>query len=271
MDGSGFLMQVSFSRLIKSSVPLCLAAVLSSCTFGVPMGSQPSSHDSTPTGKSKYGNPSSYVVMGQRYFVLDSYQGFTQRGKASWYGADFHGKRTSSGEVYNMHDMTAAHKTLPLPVYVKVNNLDNGKTIVVKVNDRGPFVEGRIIDLSFAAAKELGVVGPGTANVEISALESKTSEARPPVRVIPLKVEAEVGGIFVQLGSFGSELNAKNMISDLEQQNEKPLLISQVTTASGLFYRVRLGPLLDVNEATSVQKRLKSKGFSNARVVVDDE
>lgn len=244
---------------------------LAGCTFGVPIGQDSTSQPSTITGKSKYGNPDSYVVMGKRYYVLDSSTGFTQRGLASWYGADFHGKRTSSGEVYNMHDMTAAHKTLPLPVYVRVKNLDNGKSAVVLVNDRGPFVDKRIIDLSFAAAKKLGVVGPGTANVEISALDSKNSDKRPPVRVIPLVESHDVGDVFVQLGSFGEEANAQKLLTDLKQSKEKPLVISSIETSKGKFYRVRLGPLLDVSEAESVQKRLKQKGYKHARVVIGDE
>ena len=147
----------------------CVILILSACSFGVPIGGhqQDSWHS---TAKSKYGNPSSYVVMGQRYYVMDSARGFTQRGIASWYGEPFHGRRTSSGETYNMHAMTAAHKTLPLPVHVRVRNLSNGKSIVVKVNDRGPFLHNRIIDLSYAAAKKLDMVGAGTAEVEIVAL-----------------------------------------------------------------------------------------------------
>jgi rare lipoprotein A len=111
------------------------------------------------------------VEFGERYKVLQSSNGFREKGLASWYGIDFHGRDTSSGEVYDMYEMTAAHKTLPLPTYVRVSNLDNGRSSIVKVNDRGPFIEGRIIDLSYAAAYRLGITGPGTANVEIIALE----------------------------------------------------------------------------------------------------
>lgn len=265
-------MDGNINYYLKLLAALAVIVGLSACTLGVPMGqSTPTSQQSTSTTKSKYGNPDSYVVMGKRYYVIESSIGFTQRGLASWYGADFHGKRTSSGVIYNMHDMTAAHKTLPIPVYVKVKNLDNGKTAVVKVNDRGPFVDKRIIDLSFAAAKKLGVVRPGTANVEISALDSKNSQTRPPVRVIPLAKSSDSGDIFVQLGSFGSESNAKNLLSNLQKNNEKPVLISSVKTAKGQYYRVRLGPLLDLNEAESVKKRLKQKGYSNPRVVVGDD
>jgi rare lipoprotein A len=258
--------------------------ILSGCTFGVPIGSSPGGSPGTDnidldaSGKAKYGNPSSYVVFGKRYFVMQSGRGFVQRGTASWYGPDFHGKRTSSGETYNMHAMTAAHKTLPLPTMVRVKNLFNGKTVVVKVNDRGPFVNDRIIDLSQAAAKQLGIIGPGTAEVEISALtatdhKSAANEARPKVRAIPLKAAvADNSGedIYLQLGSFGSEVNAVNMRNRLNAQDEQAVLISPINTGSGTFYRVRLGPLLDVGEAESVQKRLLRKGYSNVRIVVGE-
>jgi rare lipoprotein A len=258
--------------------------ILSGCTFGVPMGSSPGETPGTDnieldaTGKSRYGNPGSYVVFGKRYFVMKSAQGFVQRGIASWYGPDFHGKRTSSGETYNMHEMTAAHKTLPLPTMVRVKNLTNGKTAIVKVNDRGPFAHDRIIDLSYAAANKLGVIGPGTAEVEITALsatnhKAAAAEPRPPVRAIPLPtatVEDNAGEIFLQLGSFGSEVNAVNMRNKLNAQNEQAILISPIDTGSGTFYRVRLGPLLDVSEAESVQKRLLRKGYQNVRIVVGE-
>lgn len=251
-----------------------LVAWLSGCTFGVPLGSGPSGPGAagTSSGKSKYGNPRSYVVFGKRYYVLQSASGFVERGTASWYGPNFHGKRTSSGETYNMHALTAAHKTLPLPTWVKVRNLQNGKSVVVKVNDRGPFKDERIIDLSYAAANKLGVVGPGTAEVEVVALESADSTARAPVRVIPLASPQDaVDEIFIQLGSFGSEQNALELQSELHANDEKPIVISELETGTGTFYRVRLGPLLDVNEAVSVQKRLKRKGYHESRIVIDEE
>jgi rare lipoprotein A len=120
--------------------------------------------------RSKRGNPSSYVVFGKRYFVLATAAGYLERGAASWYGPGFQGSPTSSGEKYDMYAMTAAHKTLPLPAYVRVTNLNNGKSVVVRVNDRGPFVAGRIIDLSYTAAAKLDMVRAGTAPVEVQAL-----------------------------------------------------------------------------------------------------
>lgn len=245
---------------------------VTACTFGVPINEKSMTKAPPSTGKSKYGNPDSYVVFGKRYFVMASGKGFVQRGIASWYGPDFHGKRTSSGETYNMHAMTAAHKTLPLPTHVKVRNLSNGKSVVVKVNDRGPFAHDRIIDLSFAAAKKLGVIGPGTAKVEVSALDTAQSTRRATVRAVPLARQVSASGdVFVQLGSFGSEVNAKNLLDNLHYNNEKPVVISLISTDNGIYYRVRLGPLLDIGEADSVQKRLRRKGYKNARIVIGDE
>ncbi|MBL7001027.1 MAG: septal ring lytic transglycosylase RlpA family protein [Gammaproteobacteria bacterium] len=247
---------------------------LSACTFGVPVGGahESSSNKLPAVSKSKYGNPSSYVVMGERYHVMESSQGFIQRGLASWYGADFHGKRTSSGEVYNMHAMTAAHKTLPIPVYVRVRNLSSGKSAVVLVNDRGPFVENRIIDLSYAAAKKLGVVGPGTAEVEIEALDTHKDSPRKTVRSIPLQQQPKLSetSVFIQLGSFGNVANAQNLLNDLNDNQEQAVVIQQVNTEKGDFYRVRLGPLLSINEANVIHARLVGKGYSNAKIVFDD-
>lgn len=127
--------------------------------------------------RSKYGNPASYEVYGQTYQVLATARGYSERGKASWYGEDFHGKRTSSGEPYNMHAMTAAHRTLPLPTYVRVTNLQNHREVIVRVNDRGPFHDNRIIDLSFAAATELGILGSGTADVEVTTVDPVVAAA----------------------------------------------------------------------------------------------
>jgi len=124
--------------------------------------------------KSRIGNPSEYEVFGKTYEVLDSAKGFRERGVASWYGSKFHGRKTSSGETYNMYNMTAAHKHLPLPTFVLVTNMDNGKQLVVKVNDRGPFVDDRVIDLSYGAAARLGVLDSGTARVRLEAVSSHT-------------------------------------------------------------------------------------------------
>jgi len=129
--------------------------------------------DAVPTEEplSPYGNPEEYEVFGETYHVMESSSGYVSEGLASWYGEEFQGRRTSSGEPYDMYLMTAAHKTLPLPTYVEVTNLENGRRAVVRVNDRGPFHPDRVIDLSYVAARKLGIVGPGTARVRVRALE----------------------------------------------------------------------------------------------------
>ncbi len=246
---------------------------LGACTFGVPIGDRGKVQvgGGTSAKKSSSGNPSSYVVFGKRYYVLDSAEGFVERGIASWYGIKFHGRKTSSGEVYNMHAMTAAHKNLPLPTWVHVKNLDNGRTAVVKVNDRGPFVDGRVIDLSYAAAVKLGVKGPGTANVLISAIDRGQTRPTSVVRTIPLTDQPEKDvPLFIQMGSFASQVNAANLVQDLRAANENSARISQLQTQDGMFYRVRVGPLYDIDEANAVVRRLRSKGFQTARIVVQD-
>ena len=265
---------------MKAVAVALLSLMLAACGFGVPIGGQPSPQVASnssmvidSSGKAKYGNPKSYVVNGERYYVMESAKGFAERGIASWYGPNFHGKRTSSGVTYDMHAMTAAHRTLPLPTRVKVENLSNGKSVVVLVNDRGPFAKNRVIDLSYAAAKKLDMVGPGTAEVEVTALTGP-GDTRATVRAIPLPAPAapdEGGEIFLQLGSFSNEINAINLRSRLNSDKEQAIVISSIETGSGTFYRVRVGPLLDVNEALAIQRRLRDKGYGETRIVVGDE
>ena len=138
--------------------------------------------------KARYGNMKSYVVYGKTYYPKQSSRGYVERGVASWYGTKFHGRKTSSGERYDMHQMTAAHKTLPLPTYALVKNLDNGRSAIVKVNDRGPFVGDRIIDLSYAAAKKLGVDKKGLAQVEVVSIDPRDHDGKVPK---PFQVAAE--------------------------------------------------------------------------------
>ena len=259
-------------RLLLSSL-LLTVLTLGACTFGVPIENR-SQSSSVPKAepKSKLGNPPSYVVFGKRYYVLDSAEGFVQRGKASWYGTKFHGRPTSSGETYNMYALSAAHKTLPIPVYVHVKNLDNGRSMIVRVNDRGPFVEGRIIDLSYAAAKKLGVDGPGTANVEIRTVSPGKTRSTNVASTASLNQELKPDiPLYIQMGSFSSHTNASNLVQNLRNANESSAQISQLQTDGGLFYRVRVGPLYDMDEANAIVRRLKNKGFQTARIVVQDD
>ena len=181
-------------QLLSKSVLLFVTLLLGGCggtAFIEERDSGPTEHrdlsqvqNAVPRSepRSRYGNPDSYEVFGKRYYVMDSSKGFSERGIASWYGTKFHGRRTSSGERYDMYAMTAAHKSLPLPTYVRVRNLKNQRSIIVKVNDRGPFHNNRIIDLSYAAAHKLGIAGAGTGLVEIAALDPSTPD-EPVMRV----------------------------------------------------------------------------------------
>ncbi len=265
--------------IARAGILVFTLGTLAGCTFGVPIGERGAAAPGAvprsgvpPVNRSEQGNPPSYVVFGQRYHVLDDAHGFRQRGLASWYGTKFHGRRTSSGEIYDMYAMTAAHKTLPIPIYVHVRNLENGRSAVVKVNDRGPFIEGRIIDLSWAAARKLGVDGPGTAKVEVSVLEPGQVEPDEEVRTIAL---ADAGPedvpLFVQTGSFSNYVNATNMVRSLLAVNESAVRISRLETEAGALYRVRVGPLYDMDEANAILQRLHDKGFQTARIVVQEE
>jgi rare lipoprotein A len=200
-----------------------------------------------PEPKSRIGNPKKYTVFNKTYNVLPSSKGFKQKGVASWYGKKFHGYHTSNGEVYDMYGMSAAHKTLPLPTYVKVTNLDNGKHVIVKVNDRGPFHEDRIIDLSYAAASKLGILASGTANVEISSVESKT----------------DLQQLFVQVGKFSVEQNAKKMakqIAMITKGQGHNIQVQRKNTKQGKVFHVHIGPLRDeVAVAEVTNKLLKHK------------
>ncbi len=227
-----------------------------------------------PTQRSKSGNPSSYVVFGKRYHVLSSSQGYKERGLASWYGSKFHGKRTSSGEPYDMHAMTAAHKTLPLPTYVRVTNLKNGRQVVLKVNDRGPFHENRIIDLSHTAAVKLGIKGTGTGLVEVEAITpgqtpaptvTSISKAPPSSVSIPSSIN-----LYLQLGAFVSSKNAyqlKNQINSALSSDDAS--VSTTVKNGQQFYRVRLGPLNGAKQADTLALQLTEKGFVNHRIVID--
>jgi rare lipoprotein A len=210
--------------------------------------------------KSKYGNKPSYVVLGKRYYTLDSAHGFVERGIASWYGQKFHGRRTSNGETYDMYAMTAAHKGLPLPAYVKVTNLNNGRAVVLRVNDRGPFHEGRVIDVSYTAALKLDMLRDGTAPVEVRALQGGA-----PVRA----TKAGPVAIFVQAGAFSEELNARRLYERLEQRFSEPVRTDIVQVGGQTLHRVRIGPMTTVKAADEALADLGRLGVTDARLVVD--
>ena len=193
---------------------------------------------------SKYGNPSSYTVFGKKYKVLKNAANFKQSGIASWYGTKFNGKLTSNRERYNMMTMTAAHKTLPLPCYVKVTRTDTKKSIIVRVNDRGPFVDNRIIDLSYAGAKKLDMLKYGTAPVTISVIS--------------------FGEYWLQAGAFNTKENAKQQQQQINQQTN---LIAKITHPNK-WYKVQLGPFENEKETLSAQNQLDEIGIKSIKTKV---
>lgn len=224
--------------------------------------------------RSKRGNPPFYEVFGKRYFVMDSAAGYVERGVASWYGPGFHAASTSNGERYDMYGMTAAHKTLPLPTYVQVTNLGNGRSVVVRVNDRGPFKDGRIIDLSYTAAAKLDLLRAGTAFVEVRALASgQTSPAPPTVTSTPVGAAAPqtpaAGEMFVQAGAFSNEANATKLAAQLHARGLDKSFVRQDTVNGQVLYRVRVGPIPSVTEFDRVLARLKALGIDDARLAPD--
>jgi rare lipoprotein A len=211
------------------------------------------------------GNPPFYEVDGKRYFVMDSGSGFTERGIASWYGTKFHGRTTSSGEPYDMFAMTAAHRNLPLPSFAKVTNLTNGRSIVVRINDRGPFAHNRIIDLSYAAAVRLGIVGEGTGLVELRVLDPDRPEG-------PIVAQDPVGPpprLFVQVGAFASRDNAERVVERLNAAQLYNVELTPHEAGSPPLWRVRAGPLADVDEVDAVAQKISDAGFPEARIVID--
>jgi rare lipoprotein A len=234
--------------------------------------------------RSRYGNPQTYVVFGQRYRVKDSAKGHVERGLASWYGPGFHNERTSSGEPYDMYAMTAAHKTLPLPTYLQVTNLDNGRSVVVRVNDRGPFVRGRIIDLSYTAAWKLDMIKSGTARVEIRTVEPKRwwrREQEPPLTA-PLRTAAAnapsgtaanraeaASARYLQAGAFSSRSNAEGMLTQLRQAGFNNSVIREALVAGRRIFRVQVGPVSDENAAEDIINGLRRAGIPDARVMLD--
>lgn len=215
-----------------------------------------------PEGPARYGNRPYYQVLGKRYEVMSSAKGYEEKGIASWYGRKFHGRLTANGETYDMLKISAAHKSLPLPTYVEVTNLRNGRSLIVRVNDRGPFVDNRLIDLSWAAAAKLDVVRHGTAPVRIRALDPVDPAA-------PVKSTGEQGPFYLQVGAFGKSENAQRLRSKLSR-NDLPVFIIQPGSHSEL-YRVRVGPLDDHAEVRQVGEQLKSLNVHTLQVVKQGE
>jgi len=221
----------------------------------------------SPEPAAKPGHPKPYRVGKTWYYPVSDATNFRQKGKASWYGKKFHGKKTSSGEIYNMHAMTAAHKTLPLGTYVRVHNLDNGKSIEVRINDRGPFVRGRIIDLSYTGATKLDIVGPGTAPVEIVALgKAGASDSGKSTGYVP--VDYYSGNFTFQVGAFSQKENAVRLKQNLEKKYMN-VHIMPYDDGKKTMYRVRVGRASSLKQAEAYETLLIQQGFSGAFIVAE--
>ena len=239
--------------------------------------------------RTKRGNPPFYEVFGVRYEVMNSSTGYKERGVASWYGKKFHGRLTSNGERYDMYRMTAAHKTLPLPTNVRVTNLENGRSVIVRVNDRGPFVKDRIIDMSYAAAQALDMTQAGTARVEVEAPETSYTgvittasatqpaaggNARKPAAVIPTAVAADLPDerqMYVQVGAFGEPGNAQNLAERLAGEGVDQVNVLTPVAGEPEIYRVRIGPFTDISEYDRIVARVAALQIDTTQLVVEDE
>jgi rare lipoprotein A len=231
------------------------------------------------------GNKSPYNVWGKQYSVLESNDGYVARGTASWYGEKFHGHKTSNGETFSMYKMSAAHKSMRLPAYARVTNLDNGRSVIVRVNDRGPFHSDRLIDLSYAAAKKLGYQARGTARVEVAAITVHPdgtmylagqpfvpgdTASQPDSRVVASgQMAGDHQALFVQLGSFSSREPAEELLTRARAVLKNPMRVRAIDTDSGRFHRVQVGPFDDEMSARRTQDMLETKGFAQSILLTD--
>ncbi|MDR3387991.1 MAG: septal ring lytic transglycosylase RlpA family protein [Rudaea sp.] len=229
---------------------------------------------------SQYGNKSPYSVLGESYRVLPSANGYVERGLASWYGNKFHGYMTSDFERYDMYAYTAAHKTLPLPSYVRVTNLENGRNVIVRVNDRGPFVQNRIIDLSYVAAVKLGVWPKGTAMVEVRGIDpahpergvepTRSAAVSTRAGATPVPQKTQKPSLYLQVGAFAERANAERAAAKVRAAKLGEVHVVEAEVGSRTVQRVRLGPLKDADEADRLTPRLRELGLGEPRVAVDN-
>ena len=281
-------------KVVRLLLAVALLAVAASCGSNKPQDGPPKSGSSEirglpddavprPEARSRYGNGPNYEVFNKPYTVMPSAVGYKERGVASWYGKKFHGNLTSNREVYDMYGMTAAHTTLPLPTYVRVRNLSNNRSIVVRVNDRGPFVDNRIIDLSYSAAQKLDMITTGTSLVEVEAITFEAPGRDQPTRQVtapppqqatpqpqtPRNEPLNPNSIYVQIGAFGSRANADRRLSLLRSGGIGAAAVHVDTSVSPALYRVRMGPIQGVDQYDLLVEELAKLGIVDPIIVTD--
>ncbi len=215
--------------------------------------------DPRPEPLSPYGNHSPYTVLGRTYHVLPTAEGYRERGIASWYGTKFHGRLTSSGEPYDLYQLTAAHRSLPLPTWAEVTHLGNGRSIIVRINDRGPFHPDRVIDLSWAAAVKLGIETAGTGHVEVRAITFDDAGQRP---VRPARVP-----VYLQVGAFSDADRAESIARQLRQAGLGEVRVQRARTDAGRVWRVQLGPIRSKDRAIERLEAIVALGLGRPQYV----
>ena len=278
----------------KQIILLIIAFALASCTYGkIDLGNGKYSQAAAIKGQGgtyKVGNP--YKIMGKWYYPKEDYS-YSEIGEASWYGEDFHARKTANGENYDMNTLTAAHRTLPLPSIVRVTNLENGRSLVLRVNDRGPYAKNRIIDVSKRSAQLLGFQTQGTAKVRVEVLEKESKELkaallgdkytpstnatakttttkRDPLQITGYQGSSKTfpkGSYFVQAGAYSQQSSANNLSEQLKKFGQTNVYF--VTVDGQKFYRVRIGPYSYKQEAEVTLAKVKNFGIYNAKVVQD--
>ena len=246
-----------------------LASLLAACSAPPPASRYPNANDGAPLKAIgpddvadatprpdpilSVGNKSPYTVNGVSYDIIEDYRNYRAEGIASWYGTKFDGHATSNGEIFDLYQASAAHKTLPIPSYARVTNLNNGQSVVVRVNDRGPFHSDRLIDLSYGAAVKLGYMEQGTAPVKVEVLNIAGVDDR--------RGTTNGDYRYLQLGAFGSEVSAQRLQGELQSLLAAPVFISQVDSGGNMLYRVRVGPVDSNEQLLAVQEKLQDSGY----------
>ena len=229
-----------------------------------------------PITRTRAGNRSPYTVLGNSYTVLPTEEGYSERGVASWYGEKFHGHKTSNGEIFDMYLASAAHKSLPIPSFLRVTNLDNNRSIVVRVNDRGPFHGDRLIDLSYAAATKLGYLDSGTARVQLDAIVASASsrdraENLSDLAPVSSRVLNTSGGSqYLQVGAFSEMSTARAVSNQIEKMTNIPVIIRSINTSSNkVLHRVRVGPISDQGEIRQITQSVVAANLGNPYTITE--